>query len=238
MVRGRSYPFELIVERRGSWRIALGRQAIRMRIPHHDMSGRLGGNPKLWACQWLEKQYDRNPQLFERYHRSAPISGQVYQTIFGSLVLQINPTRGQKGKGSITSDGVINITLPEEWSAEVIKKHMPKFVSRVMAASLRPAFVRWVQATNERHYGFDYSRISLKYNHSNWGSCSAKKNLNFSTRLFLVPKDVADYVIIHELAHLKILNHSRQFWRLVEDACPDYRKHVKWLREDGAHLDF
>lgn len=236
-VRGNVFPFELIRERRRSWRISLGRDAIRMRLPLRS-SEDLSGDPRTWAAEWLEKQYDRKPQLFERYLRRAPVSGTVYQTIFGSIVLQLHDGKQHVARGAISPDGVLNAAIPPNWSEQEKAEYLPKLVSKVMAGSLRKAFVRRVEILNSQHYQFDYRRISLKYNHSNWGSCSAKKNLNFSTRLFLVPLEVADYVIIHELAHLKILNHSQEFWRLVESACPEYKRHVRWLREEGAHMDF
>ncbi|MDR2568929.1 MAG: M48 family metallopeptidase, partial [Oscillospiraceae bacterium] len=64
-----------------------------------------------------------------------------------------------------------------------------------------------------------------------WGSCSAKKSLNFSWRLIMADEDVIDYVVVHELAHLIEMNHSVRFWAVVERVLPDYRERQKWLRE-------
>jgi predicted metal-dependent hydrolase len=60
--------------------------------------------------------------------------------------------------------------------------------------------------------------------------------LNFTWRLVMAPLDVIDYVVAHELAHLRVKNHSRKFWKLVETICPDYKCHRKWLRENGEKL--
>ena len=78
----------------------------------------------------------------------------------------------------------------------------------------------------------------MKYNHSNWGSCSSKGNINLSTRLLFAPDDVIDYVIIHELAHRIEMNHSPRFWKLVSDAMPDYKEKEKWLKVHGGKLGF
>jgi hypothetical protein len=80
--------------------------------------------------------------------------------------------------------------------------------------------------------------INLKYNHSNWGSCSHAGNVNLSTRLLFAPRSVQDYVILHELAHLVEMNHSDRFWALVERFMPDYREAEKWLKVNRAKCDF
>ena len=66
---------------------------------------------------------------------------------------------------------------------------------------------------------------------SRWGSCSTKKNINFSWRLIMAPDHVIDYVIVHELVHLAVMNHSARFWQIVEGIIPDYRERKKLLRE-------
>ena len=84
--------------------------------------------------------------------------------------------------------------------------------------------------------GVSYGRITIRSQHTRWGSCSAKGNLNFNCLLMLCPSEVVDYVVIHELCHRKELNHSPDFWAEVEKICPDYRIHRKWLKENGGAL--
>ena len=79
-------------------------------------------------------------------------------------------------------------------------------------------------------YGFDFNRISIRNQKTRWGSCSNKKNLNFNYRIMFLPKRMADYIIIHELFHLKEMNHSKKFWNLVAEAIPDYLEIRKDLR--------
>ena len=81
-----------------------------------------------------------------------------------------------------------------------------------------------------------YNRVFIKNQRTRWGSCSVQGNLNFNWRLALVPPDVVDYVVIHELAHLKEMNHSKRFWGHVSSWCPDYKAHRRWLRDNGAGL--
>lgn len=84
--------------------------------------------------------------------------------------------------------------------------------------------------------GITYGRISLRWQKTRWGSCSAKGNLNFNCLLMLAPPEVRDYVIIHELCHRKELNHSPAFWKLVEQAMPEYKSCRHWLKYEGILL--
>ena len=74
-------------------------------------------------------------------------------------------------------------------------------------------------------HNFKYNSIKIKNLSSRWGSCSAKKNLSFNLKLMYFNYQVIDYVIVHELCHLKELNHSKKFWKLVEDIIPNYKEY-------------
>lgn len=80
-----------------------------------------------------------------------------------------------------------------------------------------------------KQHNLYYNAISIKVMKSQWGSCSIKKNLNFNTKLVFLPRDLVDYVVVHELCHLKEMNHSKAFWDLVESIMPDYRAREKKL---------
>ena len=84
--------------------------------------------------------------------------------------------------------------------------------------------------------GVTYGQIAIRAQHTRWGSCSSKGNLNFNCLLALVPPEVLDYVVVHELCHRKELNHSARFWSEVEKILPNYHMHRKWLKEHGASL--
>lgn len=71
-------------------------------------------------------------------------------------------------------------------------------------------------------YNFKYNQIRIKNQKTRWASCSKKGNLNFNYRILFLSKDMADYIVAHELCHLKEFNHSKDFWNLVEIAVPDY----------------
>ena len=84
--------------------------------------------------------------------------------------------------------------------------------------------------------GVTYGRITIRNQRSKWGSCSSKGNLNFNCLLMLTPPEVIDSTIVHELCHLREMNHSRRFYDLVLRYYPDYYKWNKWLKENGNTL--
>ena len=83
---------------------------------------------------------------------------------------------------------------------------------------------------------FEFNNITIRNQKTRWGSCSSKKNLNFNYKIILLPKNIADYIIVHELCHLKELNHSKNFWNLVGEIIPDYVSVRKELRMKGLDL--
>lgn len=87
-----------------------------------------------------------------------------------------------------------------------------------------------------RVLGLEYKRVFVKDQRTLWGSCSGRKNLNFNWRLAAAPPEALDYVVIHELCHLREMNHSKRFWAHVRAACPEYKARRRWLRDNCALL--
>lgn len=91
-----------------------------------------------------------------------------------------------------------------------------------------------------QHYapiiGVSYGQITIRMQRTRWGSCSNNGNLKFNCLLALVPSEVLDYVVVHELCHLKELNHSKRFWSEVSNVLPDYKVQKKWLKDNGNNL--
>ena len=79
-------------------------------------------------------------------------------------------------------------------------------------------------------------RIAVRCQKTRWGSCSTKGNLNFNCLLMLAPEGVIDSIVMHELCHLKHMNHSKRFYAEIEKVLPDYRQHQQWLKDNGEFL--
>jgi predicted metal-dependent hydrolase len=121
-------------------------------------------------------------------------------------------------------------------------------LSRAAQVKGEQVFTRWYkeracEVISERvkqysqQYNFTPKQVKISSAKTRWGSCSSNGTLNFTWRLVMAPLAVIDYVVVHELAHLRVKNHSSKFWKEVESVYPEYKKQRKWLRENGEKLN-
>ncbi|MDD2680962.1 MAG: M48 family metallopeptidase [Patescibacteria group bacterium] len=155
---------------------------------------------------------------------------------------------------SLSVDGRVLVTRPfwvsekfaqsfvlekREWLHNQLKKIQSMPVS-VLGKGTRSDYLRYkerarVIATERliyfnQFYSFPYKRLSIRDQKTRWGSCSKSGGLNFNYRLVFLPPELQDYLIVHELCHLKELNHSADFWALVAQRIPDFKKKRQYLR--------
>lgn len=109
----------------------------------------------------------------------------------------------------------------------VSKKELEKYRSHRESARKR---IAELLGKVNRHYGLEYGRVAIRNQRRSWGSCSQARNLNFNYRILFLPEALQEYIIAHELCHLKEFNHGMNFWQLVAEYVPDYRKQRKELK--------
>ncbi len=112
----------------------------------------------------------------------------------------------------------------------------PRHVSETDARLAVRELVAMLVDEEAPEIGVAPARIQIRDQRSRWGSCSTSGTLSFNWRLVLAPFDVLDYVVVHELCHLREPNHSRRFWSLVEGRRPEWRAQRDWLHEHGPEL--
>ena len=130
----------------------------------------------------------------------------------------------------------------QDWIAAQRRRQVPRLGLERLAVSeseARIAAREVISALAEEEaprIGVRYARLRIGDQRTLWGSCSARGTISFNWRLVLAPLEVLDYVVVHELCHLREHNHSASFWKLVEARRPDYRAHREWLDEHGPEL--
>ncbi|MDI3257539.1 MAG: SprT family zinc-dependent metalloprotease [Kyrpidia sp.] len=127
-------------------------------------------------------------------------------------------------------------TIPGSWSPEVRRERL----SRLFQQWYRRAGYEWALrriAVYARQLRCFPDKVAVRDQKTRWGSCSSQGAIYLNWRVFIAPLDVVDYVIVHELAHLRHFDHSPDFWRLVESVLPHYADAKTWLRRYGLTLD-
>lgn len=169
--------------------------------------------------------------------------------------------RARRMRLAVYCDGSVIVTTPFDLQETVVEKFLRDksawlfskldffrtFQGRPIVQSSHGSFVKYknqalalVQSKIQHfntHYGFRFKNIRIKNQKTRWGSCSKKGNLNFNYKILLLPEKLQDYLVVHELCHLKEFNHSRNFWVLVSQAVPDFRSARQELNTFGLSLN-
>jgi len=112
------------------------------------------------------------------------------------------------------------------YNEELFQKHINNFYKKESENHILPMIIKW-----SKIMGLNYSKVSFRKTKRQWGSCSSKNALSFNTMMLKLPQDVMEYVVIHELAHIKHKHHQKTFWSLVAKYMPDYKEKVATLKE-------
>ncbi len=183
---------------------------------------------------WILKHYQRfqagqaaQPQRFWKTGESLLYRGQSYPLRFFN--------HPQEQLHIALQQGEFHIFLNPHWSA-VERKTFLEQAFRLWFKQKAEVVIRERLAYFCRRSGFTFNTLRIKEQKTRWGSCSHKGNLNFNWKLLMAPPWILDYIVIHEICHLKYLNHSRDFWQLVEQYMPNYREAEAWLKKNGNKL--
>lgn len=158
----------------------------------------------------------------------------------------------------ITLEGEVLVRCPRRMSSQAIQtllqeksQWIQRHLQRCSAMPKLPSFTqdelralsqqaKGIVCQRVAHFaplvGVSYERITIRTQRTRWGSCSSRGNLNFNCLLALVPPEVLDYVVVHELCHRKQLNHSPAFWNEMANILPDYQAQRNWLKTEGNAL--
>jgi predicted metal-dependent hydrolase len=237
--QGIHLPLLIIEEPRQDTRVSIGKTSAYLRIPY--TAPKEFKHEKLtWAKKWILETLSEKPDLAQRWKNKEYRTGQTIRTPFKNYTLQLTTNKAKStGTIHVEQESQLILSLPKLGEDEFYTRDfITGLISRGIAGDILPEFSERVHAYNRKFFKETISDIRLKYTHSRWGSCASNGNLNFSTKILLAPVNIMDHIIIHELAHLKEMNHGPRFWKWVEKADPDFEKHEAWLRKNGDRLDF
>lgn len=185
-----------------------------------------------WLKSQLQKEQSKQMLIGKSYQHGDTLS--VYNNEYHIDMQYLD----RKTHSARLVDKTILLKLNQHDVSANIQKSIRQLISRIVAQDCLPEFEKRVDYWNDAYFQETINNIRFKNNQSNWGSCSSKRNLNFSTRLLFATPEAIDYVIVHELAHLKEMNHSSRFWKIVSDVLPNYKEQEKWLKANGHLCQF
>ncbi len=167
---------------------------------------------------WIAEQYDKSPVTIPlRAGEVIPYQGQATKITAAP----------DEAAGVTLRDGTLIVAGPHAG----FETRLQNWLKKQARLTLSTAIEDYAQPLGRRPH-----KIMIRDTKSRWGSCSSRKTLSFSWRLIMAPSPVLDYVVAHEMAHLVEMNHSPDFWALVEKLYPDWRKARRWLKSEGNGL--
>ena len=174
--------------------------------------------------RWIAKKVEQSRAIAERPHQlGLDRAGVVWLHGAPVTVRRITATRAS----ARLHNGTLLVSGPDDRSSDtVLRWYRREAGRRITAAAARDAIA----------LGVEFHSLAIRDQRTRWGSCSRRGNLSFSWRLVAAPRSVLDYVVVHELCHLREPNHSKAFYRLLDTVRPMWRDDARWLSAHGAEL--
>ncbi|NJL77167.1 MAG: M48 family metallopeptidase [Saprospiraceae bacterium] len=235
-INGYNIAIKIYKEKRRDVRFSLGKTGFLVRLPNFISEAEEAKQMEK-AQSWIAQVLEKHPEVREKFTVNSFQTGDQIKVREKVYILDV--TYGPFNSHYIKRENnTLYLRIIEEEPASYVEITIKQLISRMIGADFLPVIQRRVHELNTLHFKQVVGKVALKYNQSNWGSCSSTRNINLSTRLLFAPQEVLDYVIIHELAHLVEMNHSDRFWALVEKIMPNYQAHEEWLKANAKSCDF
>jgi predicted metal-dependent hydrolase len=174
------------------------------------------------AIDELRPWIDRRIRELDRAREAVRARGDTVPYLGQALRLQAEPGRTRvhrRGSALLVPAGAERNGAIERWYRRAARTEIGTRLDRACALD-----------------GSAYSGLTIRGQRTRWASCSPEGAMSFNWRLLLAPEPVLEYVVWHEVCHLRVMNHSPQFWALLRARCPDYREQARWLNRHGATL--
>jgi predicted metal-dependent hydrolase len=171
-------------------------------------------------ARWIDKnlKYFNGMSKIELQRNQLLLFGNRYNYFFDTTYAQ-KVVIDHEHKTITSKRDLLDPKIQEKWYRKVAKKHLNKR-TRELSTRLK----------------LPYNKLFIRESRTKWGNCSKDKNISLNWKLIKAPEQVIDYLIIHELLHTVVMNHTHKFWTLMKSYYPDYKESVKWLEKYGNSL--
>jgi predicted metal-dependent hydrolase len=173
--------------------------------------------------RWIRKKQDQARTFYPPFVPKEYVDGEGFLYLGAIYRLQI----GQNKKPPLTLNGTFRLTQASLPKAPLVFEHWYR-KQALQVISERVQFYA-------EKYGIHYKQVRITSARTRWGSCSQEGTLSFAWRLIMAPLPIIDYVVVHELSHVQVKNHSKRFWNKLNVLMSDYRQRIEWLERNG-HL--
>lgn len=235
------------------WTVEVHRRAFRRRVsiylypkrPIKVMAGQLTPQKAIYEFlltqkDWIEKNLEKFKQIQDQFPEKKIRSYEAFPFLGKDLPLRMVITV-LKNSFVALQDEELRLHIPRnDWSANVLTDEHPGLLAVIRDFYKREAIKKITERTEHwsRQMQLFPKQLRFREQKTRWGSCSSKGGINFNWKLIVFKPEIIDYVIIHELAHLRHMNHSAQFWDLVHSHCQEYEVRMKELRELQHQCEF
>lgn len=181
---------------------------------------------------WIQKKLNELEFLSE--NKNCPKifeNGEKFLYLGNEFELKIYKSSNYKKAYVRFQDKYIAIDVPNSFNLEKMKDSFKKWYIKQLKKIISDRINQYSQMI-----GVFPNKITIREQKTRWGSCSSKGNINLNWKLIMAPIEVLDYVVIHELCHMKVMNHSKEFWKVVELYSPHYISYREWLKNNGHKL--
>ena len=186
--------------------------------------------------KWIIKKLEsRNQRLTQIPPVREFVSGEKLLFMDNSYPLKVLEHKGRYTNVELT-DGQFVVAINADLSIEKRREEIKRKLEQWYISRAKELFTKRLELFSNK-IGVKVNTVRVKNQKTRWGSCSQKGNLNFNWKLIMAPRFIFDYVVVHELCHIKQMNHSKEFWLLVENQISDYKEMRKWLKDNGNTLN-
>lgn len=183
------------------------------------------------SAEEIDRLHSALDRRMDEARRAHPVAdGSVFMLEGRPCALHLHRADAGRPRGERREDGY-HLWVRDPEDEETVRAALKSALAAMALERIRQRI-----AAYHPRIGGEYGRVAVRDQRSRWGSCSSKHNLNFNWKLILAPAEALDYVVVHELCHLREFNHSPRFWRLVRAQLPEYEVWKKWLKDHGSEL--